>query len=81
MTLPQFRCLSLPAQLTWVEGTYLGRRWEQEADVNLYYLLSGGRGFFVEVGLSAAQDCFVVLRSFSHSAPLEAYTVSVAALY
>jgi hypothetical protein len=76
MTLYKFRLLSPRAQLLLVlmEGTYLAQRWDEEVGgVNLYYLSDEGRGFFVEAGYNDDQYCFVVLRSFSSSVPLEEY--------
>ncbi|MGI4742445.1 MAG: hypothetical protein ACRYG7_45385 [Janthinobacterium lividum] len=54
-------------------GTYLAWRREGEDQFMLYHLPDGGRGFFVELGVDEAQDCFVLLRSFSSSVPLEDY--------
>ena len=36
-------------------------------------VLTRGRGFFVEVGVDDSKGQAVVLRSFSHSGPLEDY--------
>ncbi|RZL01045.1 MAG: hypothetical protein EOO62_23575 [Hymenobacter sp.] len=76
ITLPQFRRLLRRAQLlyTLLVGTYLAQRWEGALVRKLYYLPDGGRGFFAEIGVDEARECFVVLRSFSSSGPLEAYT-------
>ncbi|MGI4741614.1 MAG: hypothetical protein ACRYG7_41130 [Janthinobacterium lividum] len=75
MTFDAFRLLSPRAQLLVVllEGTYLAQRWEDENGFNLYYLPDEARGFFAEVGIDEAQDCFVVLRSFSSPVPLADY--------
>jgi hypothetical protein len=55
------------------EGTYLARRWDAECGANLYHVLDAGRGFFVEVVIDGDQEYILVLRSFSHSVPLEDY--------
>lgn len=76
MSLHAFQQFSPVMQLYWVLkwGTFLAQRWENEGGVNLYHCAGDGRGFFVEVGVDEAQECFVVLRSFSHSVVLEDYT-------
>lgn len=54
-------------------GTYLAWRWKGQAQLMLYHLPDSGRGFFVELAVDEEQDCFVLLRSFSSSVPLEDY--------
>ena len=79
LPLSQFRQLLRRAQLlyTLLKGTYLAQRWEQSSLKRLYYLPDGGRGFFAEVGVTEAQDCFVVLRSFRCSGLLADYVQEV----
>ena len=76
MTLYQFNQLLHKNQLAaaLVEGTFLATRWQAEDEaVNLYVL----HGFFVEVTYDTAANELLGLRSFSSSAPLEDYAVSV----
>ncbi|RZJ95332.1 MAG: hypothetical protein EOO60_00750 [Hymenobacter sp.] len=75
LSLPRFQLLRPRAQLLYAltNGTFLARRWQYITVTSLYFLPNGGRGFFAEVGLDEAQDCFVVLRSFSDSEALADY--------
>jgi hypothetical protein len=75
LTFHRFQQLRPRAQLLCVmtAGTYLTHRWHGASIVKLYFLPNTGRGFFAETGLDEAQDCYTVLRSFSHSAPLADY--------
>lgn len=55
-------------------GIYLAQRRDNvTGGVNLYYVPGKDKGFFAEVGIDEAQGCFVVVRSFVHTEPLEEY--------
>jgi hypothetical protein len=58
-------------------GTYLAHRWEGDSAVTLFHLPLGGAGFFAEVGITQAQDTFVLLRSFDKWESVEEYVASV----
>jgi hypothetical protein len=75
MTLSQFHVLPPEMQLRHVlaHGHYLAQRCEQGSRMNLYYLPNQYCGFFAEIGIDEEQEEFRVLRSFRHSALLEAY--------
>lgn len=79
MTLDLFQLLTPLEQLRHVltYGTFLAQRHAAAGGVNLYHLPNEGRGFFAEVCIDEAQDCFVVLRSFVSSEPLEDYAQGV----
>jgi hypothetical protein len=79
MTLDHFQLLSPSSQLAWVMqyGTYVAHRREGNSTSSLFYLPLGSAGFFTEVGVTAAQESFVVLGSFVSSVPLEDYTHGV----
>ena len=79
MTLCQFRRRSRRAQLVFVllNGTYLAQRRGARSEVKLYYLPDKGCGYFAEIGIDEARECFVVLRSFSSSVPLQEYIHSI----
>lgn len=75
MLVDLFNSLSpeLQMQQVLLRGTYLAWRREEQAQLMLYHLPDGGRGFFVELGVDEEQDCFVLLRSFSSLEPLGDY--------
>ena len=71
-----FNQLPLSEQLAIVlnEGTYLAMRFGTEGDrINLYYLGS----FFAEVYYDAQQNHLHGCRTFTGTAPLEAYTQQI----
>ena len=79
MNLYSFRQLSPVVQVYWVmrHGLYLANRLEGSTGINLYHCPDEGRGFFVELGLSAEVDSPFVVRSFISIEPLGDYTRSV----
>ena len=70
-------------QLYWVlkHGSFLIHRKQEtsggQAFLYLYHVPTGGRGFFVELGVDKERDCFFIVRSFRDSEPLEDYAHGV----
>lgn len=79
LTFKRFQLLTPRAQFLVVvlEGRQLAKRGRKEAAVMLYHLADERHGFFVEVGYDAAQSCYMVLRSFTGGAWLEAYLQAI----
>lgn len=77
MTLYQFNLLPYETQLAAAlnDGTFVATRWQAENEAVNLYSLPGH--FFVEVTYDTVANELVDLRSFSTSAGLEDYAVSV----
>ena len=75
LTLVRLQLLRSRAQLLYAvtQSTYLAQCCHGSSIVSLYHLPDEGRNFFAETGFDAVRNCFIMLRSFSSSVPLEDY--------